>query len=154
MKSYKVGDKVLFYVSLACKDPVEGKIIECLTNNAVDTYLIRLDDRNYEVHAQFIMGKIVPDKEVIASLEERILNDDKKLQVLNVRIVNLESELVRAKKKIVEQKDEIKRLGKRKSWDGLFDEDNDFLRRIPRRTPRLMDPPGPKCCKSSYNLEH
>ncbi|MCJ7496779.1 MAG: hypothetical protein MUO78_01410 [candidate division Zixibacteria bacterium] len=153
MKSYNIGDNVYFYVSVACKDVVEGQITEIIRP---DVYVIKYSGGIYEIHGQFITGLIIPDKEIIHNLEVRILNDDKKLQVLTKRIVEADAKIEELKKKVVKQKDEIDELRKdaKKSWKGLFDEDNDFLRRISRRTPRLMDPPGPKCCKSSYNLEH
>jgi len=153
MKSYNIGDKVYFYISVSCKDPAEGKITEI---TKPDVYMIKYDNGMYEIHGQFITGLVIPDKEIIHNLEARVLNDDKKLQVLTKRIVEADAKIEELKKKVAKQKDEIDELRRdaKKSWKGLFDEDNDFLRRIPRRTPRLMDPPGPKCCKSSYNLEH
>jgi uncharacterized coiled-coil protein SlyX len=153
MKSYTIGDDVYFYISVSCENTYEGKITEIIRP---DMYLIKHDNGIYEVHGQFITGLVIPDKEIIHNLEARVLNDDKKLQVLTKRIVEADAKIEELKKKVAKQKDEIDELRRdaKKSWKGLFDEDNDFLRRIPRRTPRLMDPPGPKCCKSSYNLEH
>lgn len=153
MKSYNIGDNVYFYISVACKDTVEGKIIEI---TKPDVYMIKYDNGMYEIHGQFITGLVIPDKDIIHNLEARILNDDKKLQVLTKRIVEADAKIEELKKKVAKQKDEIDELRRdaKKSWKGLFDEDNDFLRRIPRRTPRLMDPPGPKCYRVSYNLEH
>lgn len=108
MKSYNIGDSVWFYVSIACKSPVEGKIIEILNN--ADMYIIKSDNSQYEVHGQFITGLVISDKETIHNLEVRILNDDKKLQILNKRIVETDTELERAKRTIVELRDEIQRL--------------------------------------------
>lgn len=153
MKSYNIGDDVYFYISVSCENTYKGRITEIVKP---DVYLIKYDNGMYEVHGQFITGLVISDKDIIHNLEARILNDDKKLQVLTKRIVEADTKIEELKKKVAKQKDEIDELRRdaKKSWKGLFDEDNDFLRRIPRRTPRLMDPPGPRCCKSSYNLEH
>ena len=125
MKSYNIGDKVYFYISVSCKDPAEGKITEI---TKPDVYMIKYDNGMYEIHGQFITGLVIPDKEIIHNLEARVLNDDKKLQVLTKRIVEADAKIEELKKIITKQKDEIKRLEKGKLWDGLFDDD-DFLRR-------------------------
>jgi hypothetical protein len=153
MKSYNIGDKVYFYISVACKDPVEGKITEIIKP---DVYMIKYDNGMYEIHGQFITGLVIADKDIIHNLEARILNDDKKLQALNKRIVEADAKIEELKKKVSKQKDEIDELRKdsKKTWRGIFDEDDDFLRRIPRRSPRWINPPGPKCCQNSYHLEH
>jgi hypothetical protein len=153
MKSYNIGDKVYFYISVACKDTVEGKVTEIIKP---DVYMIKYDNGMYEIHGQFITGLVIADKDIIHNLEARILNDDKKLQVFTKRIVEADAKIEELKKKVLKQKDEIDELRRdaKKSWKGLFDDD--FLRKIPRRSPRWTIPVDRKltCCKSSYNLEH
>lgn len=153
MKSYNIGDKVYFYISVACKDTVEGKITEIIKP---DVYMIKYDNGMYEIHGQFVTGLVIPDKEIIHNLEARILNDDKKLQVLTKRIVEADAKIEELKKKVSKQKDEIDELRRddKKSWRGIFDEDENILRKIPRRSPRLIRPKKMFCCTSSYNLEH
>jgi len=120
MKSYNIGDKVYFYISVACKDSVEGKITEIIKP---DVYMIKYDNGMYEIHGQFITGLVISDKEIIHNLEARILNDDKKLQVLNKRIIEADVKIEELKKKIAEQKDKIQELEKSKFWDGMFNDD-------------------------------
>ena len=153
MKSYNIGDKVYFYIGVSCKDTVEGKIIEI---TKPDVYMIKYDNGIYEIHGQFITGLVISDKEIIHNLEARILNDDKKLQVLTKRIVEADAKVEELKKKVAKQKDEIDELRKdsKKTWQGIFDGDDDILRKIPRRSPRLIRPKKMFCCASSYNLEH
>jgi DNA repair exonuclease SbcCD ATPase subunit len=155
MKSYNIGDDVYFYISVSCENTYEGKITEIIRP---DVYLIKHDNGMYEVHGQFVTGLVIPDKEIIHNLEARILNDDKKLQVLTKRIVEADAKIEELKKKVAKQKDEIDELRRdvKKSWRGIFDDDENILRKIPRRSPRWTIPADKKltCCKNSYNLEH
>jgi hypothetical protein len=155
MKSYNIGDDVYFYISVSCENTYKGRITEIVKP---DVYLIKYDNGMYEVHGQFITGLVISDKDIIHNLEARILNDDKKLQVLTKRIVEADAVIERLKKRVDNQRNEIDELRKesKKSWKGIFDGDENILRKIPRRSPRWTIPVDKKltCCKSSYNLEH
>ena len=119
MKSYKIGDNVLFYVDVTRKNPVAGEIVD-ITD--IDFYKILYEGSQFGVYGKFIVGKIVSDKEVIQALEEKILHDEKKLQVLDKRIVEADAEISRLKKKVAEQKNKIIELERDTSWRGLFDD--------------------------------
>lgn len=107
MKTYNIGDKVLFYVDVTRKDPVAGEIVDIIDT---DLYKVLYEGSQFGVYGFFITGRIVSDKEVIAHLEEKIVNYDKKLQVLNNRIVEADAEIVRLKKIIDDQKEDIRNL--------------------------------------------
>ena len=154
MRAYNVGDKVLFHIDVIHVNPVEGEIVEIGGNGM---YVVQHKGLKCGVQEKFIVSKIVPPEELISQLEERILEDDKKLQNFTKQVISLEAAVVRLKERIAKQQNEIDELRRdaKKSWKGIFDDD-DFIRKIPRRSPRWTIPVDKKltCCKSSYNLEH
>lgn len=133
MKAYAVGDKVLFHVDVVHINPVEGEVVEIGGNGM---YVILHKGLRCGVQEKFIVSKIIPDKEIIQKLEERILDDGKKLQILTKHITEANAKIEGLKEKVARQKSEIEELRKdsRKQWRGIFDED--FIKKIPRRTPK------------------
>lgn len=107
MRAYNIGDKVYFYICVARNQIVEGEIREIVKP---DVYMIMYDNGKYEIHGQFITGLVISDKEIITKLEERILNDDKKLQVLYKRIVEADKEIAHLKETVSRQKSRISEL--------------------------------------------
>lgn len=107
MKDYKVGDKVLFHVDVIHVNPVEGEIVEIGGNG---TYVIQHKGLKCCVQGKFIVSKVLSDKEIIHDLEVRILDDDKKLQILTKKLADTNSELLKAKQLTSELKERIREL--------------------------------------------